>query len=118
DDGNDVEILAGTGGHAYARRFPRFSTGGGRANLDDISRMDRLRTSTQWTRNCRINDVEHHGAVSAGTVCAQLRGCSASHDRGEKAGLRGYVQICRRSAIHTGSGEGDALEGPGEKACG
>src|ERR1700691_3596430 len=91
DDGNDGEIPAGAGRYAHARRFPRFSTGVGRTDLDDISRMDRLRTSSKWARNRRINNVEHHGAVSAWTVCAQLRGCSASHDRGEKAGLRGYV---------------------------
>ena len=82
-------------------RLGGFSGRMGDAHSHHLPRVDGERAAAQHAGGGRLDDAQHHGALSAGRVRLLQRRRSARDDRGQEAGLRRRAAIHRRSAVQS-----------------
>ena len=110
----DRRHLAREGRDDDARRPEGVQAGMGRSDLDDLSRLERLRAAAEHAGHRRADDAERDGAVPARAVRLPQREGAARHDRGEEARLCRHAAVRRRSALREGAGPPDVEQGARE----
>src|ERR1700688_1854231 len=89
----------------------------GRANIDDVSRLDGVRDGAERAGHRRSRDVEYHGDVSPGAerqgYGIRVNESPTRHDRSEETGVRGRREIFGRSARPENSSGNDVFESLG-----
>ena len=85
-----LKTSAEVGGTMTADDLARILRRVGGAHLDDLSRLEGVRTAPERRRNGRAGDAEHHGTIAAGAGWSGQCGRVAHAHRGDEAGLCGY----------------------------
>src|ERR1700731_4093602 len=89
----------------------------GRANFDDVPRLDGLRNAAKWARPRRSGNAEYHGDFPLGPkgLGIRFRQILACDDRSQEAGLHRPGEIYRRSAKTKTSGGNAIVEELGQR---